>query len=759
MAGPFKPVGVDADSLFPPRVENRLQNDIKEGARDAVGAALQVQAPLSKAVNDAGDTITVSVDSGQLAEIIRDTMAAALVAGTGVTITPNDGADSITIAVTGAGGGDVYLNYDVTGATNAAPVIQAAYDAGASSLTLKPGSVCYLNSAVFFDSTSTTRKFTINMNGARFRLGPNLPTTSAFWFDTTTRWAFFPNTLRSALSGGVVTVSDATMAATPWGAKGGLAIHDGTVEGQLANNGLVFYNTVPTHISGVIMYQSRFLLSGRGYVDGNTLRDCRSLNASVNNSFLYCQIDNGDGVSIDSCTGDAADGLIYLYLCRGANINGTVGGQIRLENCTAITMSGPHHEASEWPRTRTPILIQGSTVVIEGAEMWKDTNSGGRWAAITVNDNGSERTSRVVVRDSNASTYFAAGTGADPAAGPFLSIEAMAMTGEIIFERVTPQIFLQPLAQPFKGGTIGVTSSVSAIQSALTAGVNLVESGSFRLYANSGSTWVVDPIGPAGAVLSFARGQLGQPLVWAGDSAAGPDSITGQLVNGTKYAYTWAALDEFGRYGQRATANFLTMNGSGCCRLYGNPPRGGRVVVWRASGATAESDVYAAATHYAVLDVGPGTARMYDRGANINGVPWVTTSVPQPNTVANPGTSVSEFRVNNSPVIVPPAVVLTDGATVATDASLSNLFRLTVAGDRTLLAPTNPKDAQRAQWSVFASGANRTLTLQTGVAGGFAFGTTVTSVPVITSNTTTVIEAVYSAAAARWRVLSVVAGF
>ena len=43
---------------------------------------------------------------------------------------------------------------------------------------------------------------------------------------------------------------------------------------------------------------------------------------------------------------------------------------------------------------------------------------------------------------------------------------------------------------------------------------------------------------------------------------------------------------------------------------------------------------------------------------------------------------------------------LTDGATISTDAALSNKFRVTLAGKRTLANPTNMADGQPLQWRV-----------------------------------------------------------
>lgn len=104
-------------------------------------------------------------------------------------------------------------------------------------------------------------------------------------------------------------------------------------------------------------------------------------------------------------------------------------------------------------------------------------------------------------------------------------------------------------------------------------------------------------------------------------------------------------------------------------------------------------------------------------------------------------------------------VALTDAATVATDASASTYFRLTMAGNRTLAAPTNPTDGQTCTWEVIASGGARTLTLATGTAGSFQFGTTVTGLTATTSGLRDLITATYSAASGRWLVRTVEKGF
>ena len=103
-------------------------------------------------------------------------------------------------------------------------------------------------------------------------------------------------------------------------------------------------------------------------------------------------------------------------------------------------------------------------------------------------------------------------------------------------------------------------------------------------------------------------------------------------------------------------------------------------------------------------------------------------------------------------------VVLTDAASIATDASSGQQFRVTITASRTLAAPTNPVDGQRALWQITATGGPWTLTLATGATGAFKYGTVITAVPAIAAGTTTFLGAIYRATSARWHVLAVSSG-
>ncbi len=103
-------------------------------------------------------------------------------------------------------------------------------------------------------------------------------------------------------------------------------------------------------------------------------------------------------------------------------------------------------------------------------------------------------------------------------------------------------------------------------------------------------------------------------------------------------------------------------------------------------------------------------------------------------------------------------VTLTDGATPALDASLGNTFLLTAAGDRTIAVPTNPTSGQRILIAHKASGAHRTLSLNTGT-GGFRFGTDITALSITTNTKTDYIGAIYNSVDNCWDVVSYIKGF
>jgi hypothetical protein len=92
-------------------------------------------------------------------------------------------------------------------------------------------------------------------------------------------------------------------------------------------------------------------------------------------------------------------------------------------------------------------------------------------------------------------------------------------------------------------------------------------------------------------------------------------------------------------------------------------------------------------------------------------------------------------------------VALTDAATITTDAALSNYFRVTLAGDRTLANPSNPRDGQTIEWHIRQDGTGSRL-----LSYGSAFRWPDDTAPTLSTgpNRVDVIVATYRSDLARW---------
>ena len=100
---------------------------------------------------------------------------------------------------------------------------------------------------------------------------------------------------------------------------------------------------------------------------------------------------------------------------------------------------------------------------------------------------------------------------------------------------------------------------------------------------------------------------------------------------------------------------------------------------------------------------------------------------------------------------------LTDQTTITTDASAGTIFTVTLAGNRTLAAPTNPVDGMKRIWRFKqdATG-SRTITLN----AIFRLGTDITSITLTTTaSKTDYMGAIYNATDSKWDIVAFVKGF
>lgn len=95
----------------------------------------------------------------------------------------------------------------------------------------------------------------------------------------------------------------------------------------------------------------------------------------------------------------------------------------------------------------------------------------------------------------------------------------------------------------------------------------------------------------------------------------------------------------------------------------------------------------------------------------------------------------------------PAVVALSDGASIATNAALGNDFRVTLGGNRTMSAPSNPVDGQVVRYQLTQDGTgSRTVTWNS----AFDFGTSGAPTLTTTAAKTDIVRFVYNATASKW---------
>jgi len=144
---------------------------------------------------------------------------------------------------------------------------------------------------------------------------------------------------------------------------------------------------------------------------------------------------------------------------------------------------------------------------------------------------------------------------------------------------------------------------------------------------------------------------------------------------------------------------------------------------------------------------------------NITKINNVTTSFPSSQGGAgsrfeNDGSGNFSWKKTGQAVVV----ALTDGSTPALDASLGTVFTLVTTQNPTIAIPSNPTSGQKIVISINASGGSRTAALNTS-AGGFRFGSDITTLTQTASGKTDYIGAIYNSTAGFWDVVAYTKGF
>lgn len=512
-----------------------------------------------------------------------------------------------------------YVPFLAASGSDDGPALQALYDAGANAVTLKAGATYIINTPVFLDTNSRSKKFVIHGNGAIIRPGSGLPTTPQFTVDTTVKWAIFVNTVRGALSGGVVTATGNTANGAPVGT---LRIEDVIFDGQGGNYGFVFGNTAGTaEFDMVTLMAARTLVSWTAYTDGAQLRNCQNLTPN-SGSYLIHGVTNGDGIIVSGARTDSTGGLVKLQDCFGADISGLVSGVCSFSGCRNIRLGVPHIEADEQQATST-IAIDASQVIIDGG--WLQASKTAGKYSIQINDTVGGSTELVLRNTALHTLIRSSETDLTPTASIYVT--AFATNSRIRAEGVSGTQYADS-GGVFRRG-ITIDSAVVAIQTALTAqsAVQHLADGNWELRRRNGAWEVVNPITRGAQII---RPMSTAPTI--DQVLAGANNMVGTLTNGQTYEYAIALRDAKGNYSAASSASSTAADSAGSIRLLVTTPGTPcTLVVWRKTG----TGVLAGPDRYVAIpwDAYDST-RLFDTGANINGVPWITTSVPVPNTVA-----------------------------------------------------------------------------------------------------------------------------
>lgn len=554
-----------------------------------------------------------------------------------------------------------------------ASLISDAYRAGGRHIVLDGDEPWLIDSPVFFDETlglvegqPLDQIITLEINSTGgLKLGPNLPSTSAFTPDAATKWAFFPGTKRSAFNAEANTVTCNDLTSATGGheqAQPGLIITGGLITGPNTNTGLIFGNQMSSRIEKCTAKALKFGISWRGYTDNNGLDGCTlhssaaaAESGAVAGAWLMYQITNGDGVRISSVETAGQCGIWNAKYCRGGVVEGYVAGALSFTHCSGIELIAGHVEMTEAGNIVPSVFSNCSQINLRGGQWFAGVESG-RYPVEINDESGAIGDGSVIKLDGCTSILQTATNDPTRTADIFIA-GANPNTRLIVLDsygRFVPQSSgINALTAP-----LIVKSSVNAITTALT-----LASYPFQKSITATRSWVLSQsVGTwslhMGSPLSGMRSFPAQAAPSSPSATAAVAGNSGTLAEGQLYEYAFSTVDDNGITAPGAsTAVSATASATRAIQLkatIAGAPIG--LVIWRkkGTGALTEPDAYAILPHATTQ------ANLYDSGNRIAGVNWVTTSIPVPaGTFAyTPAQAYTEF-VDGSHMAVGPWVPLT----------------------------------------------------------------------------------------------------
>lgn len=549
-----------------------------------------------------------------------------------------------------AGSGDFAPVLSSPGAmVDIGPALQAAFDAHRVVL-LAPNQDFYLDTPVFTDAASNSARYALYCQGSRIQLGSHLPhpTTWVASIGASPPTAFFNGTLRSAWNGvaNSAVTTDSTTGCTNATFGSRLVIYEGeftsdpTTPCQLVFGGTCSNNNngAAAGLKGCAINEFLAGMSWSGYADENWAEDCEFGSAHSVGGRLFYQRAAGDGSKVKGCK--AWDPLSFVVDVSGAHdihISDCVGGRYIIAQST-FTYTAGHMEATDGS-SAAPNSVNFDRAIGSVNEVYTwDSYISTKHSYLISDTAGPSYVGSRITFNRNRPTANYSGAAGDPAMGSTYHIAALNTGGEIIWNDCARSIRRAGGTASLMG--IWVTSADSAITAAIALGGDNFANGNAALRYTSG--WVVTP----------SQGTLPDPRVISAPSATlAVDGVIsgGTLTNGQTYEYIWACYTAAGGYSPVSAAVSLAANANKVMTMIITNPSGPcQIAVWRKTG----TGVAATPDHFALVGLPANQTLWIDTGANINGIPWQTSSVPVPNTVA--GTGPQRLSYSRQSILVTP---------------------------------------------------------------------------------------------------------
>lgn len=543
------------------------------------------------------------------------------------------------------GHGPLDATLPADGTTDIGPLIQAAYDAGTQTIRLAPNTTYLWDSPVFLDKTSAYTGLTITGERATIKLGANLPTTS--WLrDAATRFAVFANTNRSALSGGIVSVTDATRSTgVNNGALRSLLVHNVTIDGQAANRGFSFANRTAASFHEVTLYRARVLHTWWDYADAAHFEHCYSRGGSGPvEQVVFEQYQAGDGVTVIGGKADSSVGFSRMKGNRGSSFTGLVTGKMEFEDCSAVSITGSHEEGQQ--STKTMLEIKSSQVTLRDCVVYE--NWSGAAPSIIIDDSGSTETGSELTLDTVIAQSLFQGGDSRSEHSAFVHIVGSSAYTRVRARGLRSMMTSSGIAGKWVDSAMPrITSADAAITTGLgrAAARSLMASGDWHLHRGPSGSWVVDGATPG---LVVARAHTASPSIIQVTTGSGCFSGGGSMP-ATAVRYAVAGVNAAGQYTNAVAAAAVTPSATnGMVRiLVGLDDVPCVVDVWRSEGA---ADPLASPSKRVSLMMRSPRQYVYDTGDHLAGQPWSDPAGATPASIASTNATTASILIDGEVV-------------------------------------------------------------------------------------------------------------